>query len=322
MKKVLRYLLGATIIVLFNMTAYAQPDTLTTNYGAGGDAFVGNDAKRGPETNFNGWSNKGNYSLIARNYDDGSATRMNIAYLKFDISGYGFDSDAYIGIYVNYSSKMGADDERVLAVYGVPDKYDEDWADTSITFLTAPGMFDDVELGQYEIDDAEFLTSITVPKDSTGWFVSELTQEMDDFISADANKLLTFMILVEESNTGDELRFYSEEDTLRAPFLLGGEPGVSVENTIMSGASLEQNYPNPFHGTTTLKYSLNEPKHVELAIYNVLGAKVATLVDDFQATGEYNVDVDMDRLELSSGIYYAKINAGTGTQTIKMINCE
>jgi len=76
-----------------------------------------------------------------------------------------------------------------------------------------------------------------------------------------------------------------------------------------------------YNGNTTLSYKLNEPKHVELKIYNVLGNEVVTLVNDFQSSGEYNINLDMNTgtLELPSGVYYARMTAGSNSKTIRMI---
>lgn len=76
------------------------------------------------------------------------------------------------------------------------------------------------------------------------------------------------------------------------------------------------------YGITTLTYNLKEAKHVELAMYNMIGAKVATLVNDFRVSGVYNVNVNVDKLKLSPGFFYPKINVGLSSQTIKIILCE
>lgn len=322
MKKNLHYFFSVVVVALFfSINTYAQdiPDTLSTSYGEGADAHVSNDDKNGPDENFG----TGTY-LIVRNHE----VRQRIIYLKFDITDnprFNLANQAYIGLNVKYAEKM-ADLTLDVSVYGMIDDVEDEWVDSLLTYTDGPGL-EEADLNDYELDDGmvEYLTTITISKDTVGWVYSEPTVEMDEFINADKNDLLTFILLVEVPNTGDEVRIYTEEDIAvnKPPILHGEEPiAAYVESISLSSFNLEQNFPNPYNGTTTLTYNLNEPKHVELTIYNTLGTKVAALVNEFQKTGEYNVDVDMDRLQLSPGIYYTKINVGSYSQTIKMINCK
>ncbi len=253
---------------------------------------------------------------------------MRIIFLQFDIADnprFNKANHAYIGLYVNYAQKMG-DPFREISVYGLTDDALDNWDETLLTYNTAPGL-EAADPADYSLVDSKtaYLTKLTVPADTLGWVYSDTTAEMDEFINdVNKNNLLTFILLVEEENTGDEVRFDPKEDTdtLRPPILHADDPPANVESKFLPGFNLEQNYPNPFIGSTTLTYNLKEPKHVELTMFNMLGAKVATLVDEFQVTGVYNVNVDVDRLKLSPGIYYAKINVGFDSQTIKMIICK
>lgn len=232
-------------------------------------------------------------------------------------------NEAFLGLYVTHAEKM-AEDELVVSVYGMTDDSEDYWVDTMMSYSTAPGMAE-AELNEYDLDYSmtEWLTELTVSLDYTGYAFTEPTQEMDDFINADENDLLTFILLVEEVNEGDELRLASEEDTANnaPPLLHADDPINSIEENTLANFKLNQNYPNPFNGNTTLSYKLNEPKHVELKIYNVLGNEVVTLVNDFQSSGEYNINLDMNTgtLELPSGVYYARMTAGSNSKTIKMI---
>lgn len=80
---------------------------------------------------------------------------------------------------------------------------------------------------------------------------------------------------------------------------------------------LYQNYPNPFNSQTAIRYQLAAASQVELAIYDLLGKKVATLVNAKQAAGYYRRQVDAS--DLASGIYFYQIKAGDFVQARKMI---
>jgi flagellar hook assembly protein FlgD len=85
---------------------------------------------------------------------------------------------------------------------------------------------------------------------------------------------------------------------------------------------LKQNYPNPFNPKTTILYTVGANGHsplqqVDLSIYNILGQKVATLVNKKQPAGSYQVQ--WDATGFATGVYYYKIEAGEYLKVKKMI---
>ena len=72
--------------------------------------------------------------------------------------------------------------------------------------------------------------------------------------------------------------------------------------------SLDQNYPNPFNPRTIINYELQITDYVELNIYNILGQKVVTLVNERKEAGIYQVEWDAS--EFANGIYYYRIKVG------------
>ena len=97
---------------------------------------------------------------------------------------------------------------------------------------------------------------------------------------------------------------------------------VEVDLGLPSEFKLSQNYPNPFNPTTTISYSIppnvkQETQEVKLTIYDVLGKKVATLVNQKQSSGNYQVQFDAS--SLPSGVYYYKLRAGNFVQIRKMM---
>ena len=97
--------------------------------------------------------------------------------------------------------------------------------------------------------------------------------------------------------------------------------GVNVATEDEAGVptefALQQNYPNPFNPTTTIAYALAQTAEVRLVVYDLFGRAVKTLVHTQQAAGRYDVPFDADNL--ASGTYFYRIEAGSFSQTRKLI---
>jgi hypothetical protein len=86
---------------------------------------------------------------------------------------------------------------------------------------------------------------------------------------------------------------------------------------IPSAYKLEQSYPNPFNPSTIIRYHLPENGYVKLKIYDILGNEVATLVNEHKEAGYY--EVSFDASNLSTGVYFYKLQAGNFVMTKKML---
>jgi len=98
----------------------------------------------------------------------------------------------------------------------------------------------------------------------------------------------------------------------------------SYDNQISSNYSISQNYPNPFNPSTTIKYSIPKQSNITLKVFDVLGSEVATLVNKKQPQGNYEVEFDASTSsatghDLSSGIYFYRLQANDYIETKKMI---
>jgi len=83
--------------------------------------------------------------------------------------------------------------------------------------------------------------------------------------------------------------------------------------------SLEQNYPNPFNPTTVLTYQLPVASDVKLELFDVLGRKVATLVNAKQPAGTHRYTLQASAFGLASGVYFYRLQAGEFSATKKML---
>lgn len=86
--------------------------------------------------------------------------------------------------------------------------------------------------------------------------------------------------------------------------------------------TLEQNYPNPFNSSTTIPFTLKRPIYATLAVYNILGQKVRTLLDQEKVSGDYQVIWDGENDEgktVPSGIYFYKLASGKYSESKKIL---
>ncbi|MGF1670470.1 MAG: T9SS type A sorting domain-containing protein [Balneolaceae bacterium] len=80
---------------------------------------------------------------------------------------------------------------------------------------------------------------------------------------------------------------------------------------------LKQNYPNPFNPSTVIQYSVPQASNVRIDVFNVLGQRVATLVNREHQPG--NFDITFDAANLSSGMYFYRLEAANTVLTQKMM---
>ncbi|MGA8263134.1 MAG: T9SS type A sorting domain-containing protein, partial [Ignavibacteriaceae bacterium] len=95
------------------------------------------------------------------------------------------------------------------------------------------------------------------------------------------------------------------------------EDGKNDTHHIPENISLYQNYPNPFNPITTINYSIPATLYVTLKVYDLLGREVAKLVHEEKPRGVYKVNFDGSKL--SSGIYFYRLQAGSFSETKKIL---
>ncbi|HGY55322.1 MAG TPA: T9SS type A sorting domain-containing protein [Caldithrix abyssi] len=103
-------------------------------------------------------------------------------------------------------------------------------------------------------------------------------------------------------------------------WILKGTPdaiGDDITNTIITKYHLDQNYPNPFNPTTEISFYLGKPGFTTLTIYNALGQKVTTLINNKMNSGFHTVSLDAS--SFTSGVYFYRLVSGEFVQTRKMI---
>jgi hypothetical protein len=116
------------------------------------------------------------------------------------------------------------------------------------------------------------------------------------------------------SITSDPMEFYV--DALTGQYMTDVESQSRESEPLPVSCALSQNYPNPFNATTDIRYEIpddSSPAHTTLKVFNVMGQRVRTLVNETKEPGYHNVNWDGrddNGLEVSSGLYVYRLTAG------------
>lgn len=161
--------------------------------------------------------------------------------------------------------------------------------------------------------------------------------EYSIYDTSHSNRFIDFNEIWDTSSYNTRLVYYkiTAIDSSNKESTFSQEIEISVINNLSNNTqhitksvwefSLEQNYPNPFNPNTTLKYSIpsevksekSNVKYVMLKVYDVLGREVATLVNENQNPGYYEVQFYADKYP--SGIYFYRLQTEEYSETMKMI---
>jgi hypothetical protein len=136
-----------------------------------------------------------------------------------------------------------------------------------------------------------------------------------------------FISVTKSAPKDDVTVYYTEVEY--AVMICPKSTAVEDEEEVITPKDFElfQNHPNPFNSSTKIEFRVQslefrEPRHTTLKIYNILGQKVRTLVDEPKRSGSYEViwdGKDEEGRDLSSGIYFYQLKLGEITQTKRMI---
>ncbi len=110
-----------------------------------------------------------------------------------------------------------------------------------------------------------------------------------------------------------------EDDGMMGQFLVTNSTDVKEENpSLPNNFSLDQNYPNPFNPETVIGYRIPVASNVTLKVFDLLGKKVTTLVDEFKQPGYYHSTFNITNSALSSGVYFYRLHIGNNSAARKM----
>ncbi|MBN1481352.1 T9SS C-terminal target domain-containing protein [candidate division KSB1 bacterium] len=184
-------------------------------------------------------------------------------------------------------------------------------------YKTANSEGDDFEFA-YSTDENNYISMVTVTK----------TSDDDNVQTYTLPNITSGTIYIRVVDTDHSAKNRSFDTIFVDRIFVESETalGKKIVDTASSLAPAEftllQNYPNPFNPATTISYSMPEAGNVSLIIYDVMGRQVITLVDGYQAAGEYQSvwsATDENGAQMASGVYYAQLRFGSNLRVIKMV---
>ncbi len=216
--------------------------------------------------------------------------------------------------------------ERIVGGTNVINRVDfyavatDSWDPATLLFTNMPALAS-------KLTEQVFATqSSTAPK---------VTYDIDitDFVNSKllGNKLVS-IAMTDDQNTQTDARFYNSKAKSVFTGLPTG-PVLSITGVTLTGIednvssipisfSIEQNYPNPFNPSTIITYHLPNNGFVDISIYNSIGQKISTLISDEISAGTHQISWNGKNqfgLDVSSGVYFAKVKFGSQNKTIKML---
>jgi Secretion system C-terminal sorting domain len=266
-------------------------------------------------------------TILFQNYTDSS-------FVSFDGSnGYSYLNGLNVSIPGLNSSEMGKklSNNSITSIKGwqlfyqfgatVNSSYSIFTADTNVNYdssplslhvVTSATLLNDenimTQIGNFNSKKFLIQTNITVKYE--GFFtVTQFTVNDTEWI-AEGNWILKSFepsTFVDMSKAG-----------LSSFYILGHEQeptnaitGIKQESNLISDFHLYQNYPNPFNPSTKIIYSIPSASRVKIAVYNVLGKEVVSLLDKYQNAGTYQVDFNPSQINggLPSGIYFYRLES-------------
>ncbi len=253
-----------------------------------------------------------------KNYEDKDAMKSErgkfVSYLKFELSGLAENAEsAFLRLYCSGRSEDGG------SVYLVSNNFVESttpWHEESITAGNAPAIQGTAVAAFGEVESGTFVeVDVTAAVSGNGIYSFAIKNDSPDQAQYHTKEGANPPQLIVTAVTNEAFS-KSDDETVLA--FSHGDASAGLPDRVV----LSQNYPNPFNAGTTIEYGLPERAHVTVAIYNILGQTIKTLVDGAQEAGFKRVRWH-GRNEaghaVSSGIYFVKMNVGDNRHIRRLI---
>ncbi len=141
-------------------------------------------------------------------------------------------------------------------------------------------------------------------------FISDTTYSFDGSEFFEENEPYDWTV----SASDGQILVHADTFSFVTPLIIGMDDFVDEKK---QGVKLFQNYPNPFNSVTTIPYQLSKSGNVELSIYNTLGQRVETLINEYKAVGTYSVNWDANKNQ--PGLFFVTLNLEGQTITKRIM---
>lgn len=195
--------------------------------------------------------------------------------------------------------------------------------------------FPTVHIDKYGGVDIIFYDDRYTTDDSTGVTLARSTDGGDtwkEFEISDNNFKPTPIGGLGQGYQGDNIDITSTTTKLW-PVWMGNSTGIyqiwtvpisfssidAINEKGNSGFELEQNFPNPFSTSTTIRYYVPTNSFVSLKVIDAMGTEIFDLVNEYKLPGQYEVHFNVDKSLSKSGVYFYRMEAGSFTKTKEMI---
>jgi len=223
----------------------------------------------------------------------------------------------YYSLYVTVTAPIRDLSIRVLLVYNADNilsqnVYENFLIDTSVQPSIAPAFTADPLAGSVPLN-------VCFNNESTGYIIGYLWDFGDETTSTEQNPQHTYLDPGTYSVSLTVFNFTVQNQITKQDYI-NVQAATSLENNESNKPHeiyLKQNYPNPFNASTTIKYTLKDRNTAKLAVFDVTGNEVKTLVNQIQNPGDYSVSFDASNL--ASGIYIYKLKSGSFEKSRRMI---
>jgi hypothetical protein len=247
----------------------------------------------------------------------GNLTATPLTGSNFEIRSYSGTNAGPLGTFMRWwpagGASWGPETEEVATRYiqfSAAPTAGSSFTVDSLTFLSAGGGTSNMRLNVYYSKDPAFATrtivdtTISLPHGSnTGYaryayFVGTTVSDAEQFC------VRFYPYYTGAASTSKYV--YTQLVVIKGTVItgIGGEPGGSMPAEF----ALHQNYPNPFNPSTTIEYAVPFASHVVLEVYDLLGRKVSSLVNERMPAGTHAVRLDASGL--GSGMYICRLIAG------------